>query len=50
MDITNEEFVSTYLGLEVPERPYVPIPEVDGEPLRADVDWTTKGVLNAVRN
>jgi len=29
MDITNEEFVSTYLGLKVPESPYVPLPEED---------------------
>jgi cathepsin L len=52
MDITNEEFVETYLGAVVQPNKnvasYIPLaaePATNGE-----VDWRTKGVLGAVKN
>lgn len=50
MDITQEEFVATYLGLDVQATrsgvEYVPLADTPAN----DVDWRTKGVLNAVKN
>lgn len=51
MDITNEEFVQTYLGLQVKERKEVDVVTLIADDVPAnDVDWRTKGVLNAVKN
>jgi C1A family cysteine protease len=49
MDITNEEFVETYLRTIVPEQRTGAVFE-SSEPAANSVDWRSQGALNEVRN
>jgi len=54
-DLTSDEFAAQYLGLKQPKQkwgdlPYLGRHEYSGKPLKASVDWTTKGVVTPVKN
>lgn len=46
MDITNEEFVETYLGLKVQAHNGIRDVYTATEPVANDVDWRSKGAVN----